>query len=187
MDEFPFGQPVDAVIQMAYFVPDLKTGMEWWTTQLGVGPWFVIDRIGGTDVRYRGKPSNAEFTIALAYSGHMMIELIQALDDRPSIYKEAHEKRGYGFHHVAKVVPDLQEAVAAGRALGFTILHQSPTPGGGEVCFLDGGQDAPGAIELIADVPATRDIFTAVWRASVDWDGSDPYRSFSEILTAAGS
>lgn len=177
-----FGQPVGAAFQMAYFVPDIEAGMEWWTAHLGVGPWFVIDRIGDTGVTYRGKPANAEFRIAMAYSGHLNIELIQTLDDRPSIYKEARERRGYGFHHVAKAVPNLQEAVAACRAHGFVVLHHSPTPGGGQVYILDGGDDGPGMIELVEDVPATRKVFTAVRRASMGWDGSNPRRDFAEIL-----
>lgn len=186
MDESPFGHPVDGVFQIAYFVPDIQAGMEWWTAQVGAGPWFVIDRIGATGVTYRGKPSDAEFTIALAYSGRLNIELIQTLDDRPSIYKEAREKRGYGFHHIAQLVPELEVAVADFQARGFTVLHHSPIPGGGHVYFFDGGDDGPGLIELVEDAPATREIFTEIWRASLGWDGSNPRRDLAEILGAAG-
>ncbi|MFD9248992.1 VOC family protein, partial [Streptomyces bottropensis] len=86
---FPFGQPIDAVIQFAYTVPDLAAEMRWWTDELGVGPWFVSDRIDGEGSTYRGEPGRAEFALALAFSGHTMVELIQTLDDEPSIYKEA--------------------------------------------------------------------------------------------------
>lgn len=51
--------------------------MHWWTDQLGVGPWFVNQRIGGEGSTYRGEPGKAEFSLALAFSGHMMIELVQ--------------------------------------------------------------------------------------------------------------
>ncbi|MGW2888033.1 VOC family protein [Streptomyces griseoruber] len=186
MDEFSSGHVFDGVFQVAYFVPDIQAGMEWWTAQLGVGPWFVIDRIGDTGVTYRGKPSEAEFTIALAYSGCLNIELIQTLDDRPSIYREAREKRGYGFHHVAIAMSGLEEAVAVRQARGSAVLHHSPTPGGGQVYFFDGGDDGPGLIELVEDVPVTREIFTEIWRASLDWDGSRPRRDFVEVLAAAG-
>ncbi|MGW1561232.1 hypothetical protein ACWCQ1_32560 [Streptomyces sp. NPDC002144] len=53
---------------------------------------------------------------------------------------------------------------------------------GGEVFFLDGGEDAPGMIELVQDNDITRQLFTSVWRASVDWDGSRPVRDFAELL-----
>lgn len=184
MDEFPFCQPVGSIIQMAYSVPDLRAGMEWWTEQLGVGPWFVFDRIGGLGVTYRDDPSEAEFAIALGYSGHMMIELVQTLDDLPSVHGEVRERRGYGFHHVARAVPNLREEVAARLARGFTVVHRALVPGG-EVYILDAGDDAPGMLEFIEDNAVTRQLFTAIWRASLDWDGSNTRRDFGEALAAA--
>jgi hypothetical protein len=179
--EFPFGQPTDAVIQVAYTVPDLAAGMRWWTGELGVGPWFVNERIGGAGSTYRGEPGRAEFTLALAFSGHMMVELVQTLDDEPSIYQDAHERRGYGFHHVAKAVPNVREEVERREASGASVHFHDRAPGG-EVFFLDTGEDAPGMIELVQDNEITRGIFTSVWRASVDWDGSRPVRDFAELL-----
>ncbi|MEU6379017.1 VOC family protein [Streptomyces sp. NPDC046909] len=179
--EFPFGQPTHAVVQVAYTVPDLTAGMRWWTDELGVGPWFVNARIGGEGSTYRGAPGKAEFTLALAFSGHFMVELVQTLDDEPSIYKEAREHHGHGFHHVARIVPDVKVEVARRTALGATVLFHDLPPGG-DVYFLDGGADAPGMIELVQDSPITREIFTAAWRASVGWDGSRPVRDFAELL-----
>ncbi|MEU1268290.1 VOC family protein [Streptomyces sp. NPDC005799] len=179
--EFPFGQRTDAVVQFAYAVPDLAAGMRWWTAQLGVGPWFVNQRIAGEGSTYRGEPGKAEFTLALAFSGHMMIELVQTLDDEPSIYKEAQESQGYGFHHVAKVVPNVKDEVERREASGAVVCFRGVVPGG-EVFFLDGDEGAPGMIELVQDSEITRQIFTAVWRASVDWDGSRPVRDFAELL-----
>ncbi|MET7477005.1 VOC family protein [Streptomyces sp. NPDC005648] len=179
--EFPFGQPTDAVVQFAYAVPDLGAGMRWWTGQLGVGPWFVNQRMGGEGSTYRGEPGKAEFTLALAFSGHMMIELVQTLDDQPSIYKEARERRGYGFHHVAKVVPNVVAEVEHRASRGAVVCFRDVAPGG-EVFFLDGGEGAPGMIELVQDSELTRHMFSAVWRASVGWDGSRPVRDFAELL-----
>lgn len=72
----PFGQSVDAIIR---------------TGELGVGPWFVNERIGDEGSIYRGEPGKADFALALAFSGHMMAELIQSLDDEPSNYKDARQ------------------------------------------------------------------------------------------------
>ncbi|MBE4737585.1 VOC family protein [Streptomyces caniscabiei] len=180
--EHPFGQPTDAVVQFAYAVPDLTAGMRWWTDQLGVGPWFVNQRIGGEGSTYNGEPGNAEFTLALAFSGHMMVELVQTLDDEPSIYKDAYERHGYGFHHVAKVVPDVKAEVERREASGAAVRFHDVAPGG-DVFFLDGGEDALGMIELVQDNEITRQMFTSVWRASVDWNGARPVRDFAELLS----
>ncbi|MFF4117612.1 VOC family protein [Streptomyces sp. NPDC001714] len=179
--EFPFGQPTDAVVQVAYAVPDLTAGMRWWTDHLCVGPWFVNARLGGEGSTYRGAPGKAEFTLALAFSGHLMVELAQTLDDEPSIYKEARERHGHGFHHVARIVPDVRAEVARRTSRGATVVFHDLSPGG-DVYFLDGGADAPGMIELVQDNAITREIFTAAWRASVGWDGSRPVRDFAELL-----
>jgi hypothetical protein len=186
MEQFPFGQPTDAIIQIAYSVANIQSGMKWWSEHLGVGPWYLFDRLSSEGATYRGTTSSANFSIAMAFSGHIMIELIQALDEHPSIYKEARE-RGDGFHHVCKATKNLPEAIANLEARGYTAIFQAPVPGGGRVCFLEGGPEAPGLIELVEDNEPTRRIFTAIWQASVDWDGSRPVRSITEILTAAGA
>jgi len=54
----------------------------------------------------------------------------------------------------------------------------------GDVYVLDVGEGAPGMIELVQDSEITREIFTGVWRASVDSDGSRPLRDFAELLPA---
>ncbi|MFI5675609.1 VOC family protein [Streptomyces cellulosae] len=149
--------------------------------ELGLWPWFVNERIGGEGSTYRGEPGKAEFTLALSFSGHLMVELVQTLDDEPSIYKDAWERRGHGFHHVAKAVPNVREEVERRQASGASVRFQDRAPGS-EVVFLDTGEDAPGMIELVQDNEITRGIFTSVWRASVDWDGSRPTRDFAELL-----
>ena len=39
----------EELIQITFSVPDLAAAMDWWTDAIGIGPWFVLDRIG----RYR--------------------------------------------------------------------------------------------------------------------------------------
>jgi hypothetical protein len=43
---------------------------------------------------------------------------------------------------------------------------------------MDGGPDKPGMIEFIEATPGMDQAFTAMWQASVGWDGSDPIRGF---------
>lgn len=186
MAQFPFGQPTDAIIQIAYCVADLQAAVKWWLEDLGVGPWYLFDRLSSEGGTYRGTPSKATFSIGMAFSGHVMIELIQTLDDHPSVYKEARERNGHGFHHVCKAAKKLPQAIADLKARGYTVVFQAPVPGGGHVCFLEGGTEAPGMIELVEDTEATRQIFTGVWQAAVDWDGSRPVRDIKEILAALG-
>lgn len=181
MTKYPVEQPSDAIMQIAYAVPDIQAAISWWVRELSVGPWFVVDRIGrgGT---YRGQPNRAEFTVAMAYSDKMMYELVQVLDDEPSVYKEARERNGYGFHHFGKLQRDAKQLASAYEAKGQAVAFHSPTPGGGQVFFIDGGENATGFIELIEDVESTRKLFESVWRASLSWNGDRPIRKFSELF-----
>ncbi|BBC31015.1 uncharacterized protein SGFS_023090 [Streptomyces graminofaciens] len=80
----------------------------------------------------------------------MMVELVQTLDDEPFIYKDAYERLGYGFHHVAKAVPNVKEEEERREASGASV-HFHDLPPGRDVYFLDAGEDAPGMIELVQD------------------------------------
>jgi hypothetical protein len=80
-------------------------------------------------------------------------------------------------------VPNVREEVERRKARGASVHFHDRSPGG-EVFFLDTGEDAPGMIELVQDNEITRGIFTSVWRTSADGDGSRPLRDFAELLPA---
>jgi hypothetical protein len=50
-------------------------------------------------------------------------------------------------------------------------------PSGGDVAYMDAPGNS-GFLELISATAGMEDMFTRFWRASVDWDGSEPVRSF---------
>lgn len=177
MGEFGFGQPHGGIIQMAYVVTDLGAAIEHWVRDLKVGPWFRTDHFTGIDPIYRGAPSQADMAIAMAFAGHMQIELIQPNDDHPSVYRELIERSGPGFHHFGIASTDIDGDVAAMAAKGYTLAFRAGVPTGGEVAYLDGGPDKAGFIEYIEATSTMDETFTRFWRASVGWDGSNPVRS----------
>lgn len=163
MPEFLLDQPADAIIQVAYSVPDVEAAISWRMNHLGVEPWDVVDRIGRSGWTYRGQPAEAEFRTAMAYSVQVNFELIRTLDDKPSIYKEAHERSGNGFRDVAKIQPNTRQLAQAYEAKGPAIVCPSPATGGSEIFFIEGEQHAPGYIELNDDSGMTKEIFKSVW------------------------
>ena len=178
MADFAFGGPRGGVIQMAYTVADIKQAIAFWIRDLGVGPWFLLDHFTGAHPVYRGGPSRADVAIAMAFAGHMQIELIQPNDDHPSVYREAIERSGHGFHHFGRASDDIERDIAAMEAKGYALAFRAGVPTGGDVAYMDGGPDKPGFVELITATPAMEEAFTAFWRASVGWDGADPIRPF---------
>ena len=175
---YTFGQPMDGVVQTAYVVEDLEAAIDHWITDLGVGPWFRIERQAGLNPRYRGAPATSEVTLAMAFAGHMIIELIQPLNDAPSIYAETIAVRGYGFHHIARSTTDFAATEAEALGKGFEEAYRAGVPTGGEVVFFDSQGRLPGFVEVFEASPAVDDTFTGFYLASVGWDGTDPIRPF---------
>ena len=178
MGQVGFGQPDNGIIQMAYVVADIKEAMRQWSAQLRVGPWFVLEHFSGVDPLYRGQPSRADVAIAMGFAGHMNIELIQENNDAPSVYREAIERRGYGFHHWGVATWDFDAAVARYERAGYALAFRAAVPSGGRVGYMDTTGVLPGFTELIELGGAFEEVFGRFYRASIDWDGRDPVRSF---------
>jgi hypothetical protein len=173
-----FGQPDDGIIQMAYVVKDIRTAMAEWVSKLRVGPWFLLDRFTGEEPMYRGQPSKAEVSLAMAFAGHMNIELIQPNNDAPSVYREVIDAHGYGFHHWGLATSQFDRDVAGYRQAGHEIGFICRVPSGGRVAYLDTTRQLAGFVELIELGGAFEQVFGRFYRASIGWDGSEPVRSF---------
>ena len=173
-----FGQPDDGIIQMAYVVQDIRAAMEQWVSQLRVGPWFLLEHFTGVNPVYRGQPSRAEVALAMSFAGHMNIELIQPLNDAPSVYREVIERRGYGFHHWGKATTQFDRDLAQYRSGGHEVGFICEVPSGGRVAYMDTTRTLPGFVELIELGGAFEPVFSRFYRASIGWDGTDPVRSF---------
>lgn len=178
-----FGQPHGGIIQMAYIVPDIAAAMQHWIDDLGVGPWFHLDRIIGIDPMYRGQPATGgSASIAMAYAGHMQIELIQPLDEGPSTFHETMTLRGYGFHHFGVATHDIDADIARHQARGRQLAFKAGVPTGGSVAYLDTEAELGGMLELIEMKGPTESIFLSFYKAALGWDGSDPIRSFAAAM-----
>jgi hypothetical protein len=173
-----FGQPDDGIIQMAYVVEDIHAAMQLWISKLGVGPWFLLDHFSGEEPRYRGQPSKADVSLAMAFAGHMNIELIQPNNNAPSVYRELIERRGYGFHHWGRATANFDRDVEQYRQAGHEVGFICRVPSGGRVAYMDTTGQLPGFVELIELGGAFETVFSRFYRASIGWDGEQPIRSF---------
>ncbi len=171
-----FGQPLGGIAQFAYVVEDLDQAMADYVDRLGVGPWIVRGPFQPPEGRYRGEPTSATFTIAHAFAGHAMLELIVQHDDSPSVFHEAAGARSYGFHHWGLVTKHFDAEVERYAALGYAEAYFDRLPTGSRVIYLDATRDLPGMIELLEHTDAQERVYTEMYRAAVGWDGSDPIR-----------
>ncbi len=171
-----FGQPVGGLIQLGFVVQDLNTAMADFTERMSAGPWFVIRNFAGVDPVYRGRPALARSDIALGFSGHMQIELIQQMDEHPSVYRERPPETRFGFHHFGIAAREFDAAAENYRQAGHQEAFSAAVPSGGRVVYFDPGGAIPGMIELIEADDGLDQMFGAIYQASVGWDGTDPVR-----------
>ena len=97
--------------QMAWVVPQgtFQTHIDHWVNSLGVGPWIIVERPPVINVMHRGKPSELNFSFAIAHMGTIQVEIIEQHDDAPTTYSEfitATNGKG-GLHHIAFTLANL--------------------------------------------------------------------------------
>jgi hypothetical protein len=174
-----YGQPIGGVVQTAFVVADIRASIAHFQRDCGAGPFFLLEHFLGENQTYRGVPSTADVAIAMGFAGHMQIELIQPLDNEPSVYRETIEQRGYGFHHFGVAFTDVDAALPGYLARGYALAFRAAVPTGGAVAYIENADAAaPGFLELIPVTEGMDALFTSQWRAAQDWDGSDPVRPF---------
>ncbi|MBO6638207.1 MAG: VOC family protein [Roseitalea sp.] len=167
------------VRQLGYVVRDIEAAMAFWRNVMKVGPFFHFAKAPVGDFKYRGEPTDAQVSVALANCGALQIELIQPLDDHPTPYRDFLKKGQEGMHHVAfwseTFAQDLERAEAAGFELvlsGYAVQKD-----GLFAYFDDSASPHPGAmVELSALTGAKKETFELVKNVSLAWNGTDPIR-----------
>jgi hypothetical protein len=165
------------IAQNGYVVRDVRAAMEHWSTVMGVGPWFYIDRVEIDYFRHRGRDSNLEMSVAVANSGDIQIELVQQRNDASSMYKEFLDAGREGLHHVAYWTRDYQALYDRVLSLGYEVGHEGQIGGEqGRFVYLD-TEFHPGTVIELSDISGPKgSFFEYVRRASIDWGGDDPIR-----------
>ena len=163
-----------AVRQISYVVADVDEAISSWLA-MGVGPWFVLRSFRARGSRFRGEDADPLLTLAFANSGELQIELIEPLDDTPSVYRECIDSGAAGFHHVAFWTRDFDGVERLAEQAGWPTIQSGPVP--------FSYHTVPGPPELVIEVMEVNDrleaITAAVREAASDWDGvSDPVRSY---------
>lgn len=163
------------VMQLAWLPTDFDAAIVHWTQTMGVGPFFMMENIQLADLRYRGKPTEAVFSLALAYWGDTQIELIRPENAAPSIYTGEYAVRDR-LHHVCVLVDEIADAYTACAAHGAEILLEGKVGDSGRVLYADPGGGPGSVIEMLQSQPGTAELFGMIKQAGIDWDGRDRVR-----------
>ncbi len=165
------------VRQNGYVVKDIHKALRHWTEVLGVGPWFYREHAPIEEFRYRGQASNVDVSIALANTGSLQIELIQQLNDAPSLYKDFLDAGHEGLQHLAYWPENFEAAVSSALSAGYRVGHEGRVGNPGRFVYLD-TQYHPGTIIELSDKSGPKGrMFKRIAEAAASWDGSDPIRT----------
>jgi methylmalonyl-CoA/ethylmalonyl-CoA epimerase len=109
--------------QVAFVVRDLDAAIADWIA-LGIGPWneWLFDAATLPTRTYQGKEGTFEARVALCSIGPLTYELIEALTG-PSIWDDFLRDRGPGMHHFGYYVDDIDAAIAAMDARGYSVVQ----------------------------------------------------------------
>jgi len=166
------------VMQHAFVVPDLDAGIEQWRSTLGAGPFVVMRDYVGSELRYRGEPSDTAVNYAFGQSGDIQVQLISQTDSGPSIYRDMYSAGEGGFHHVCALVPmdDWDRQVAAFADAGYEIAASLMTSA--PAVYFDCRADLGCFVELYGRTERSAGFFSTLRELHQAWDGvTDPIRS----------
>jgi len=161
--------------QLAYLPQDFDAAVRYWTETMGVGPFYLMENVALGDCKYKGVPTAAVFSIAIAYWGDVQIELIRPENAEPSIYTGEYAVTD-SLHHICIFVESIAEARAACAEAGAEILVEGTVGADGEVIYVDAGNGPGHVIELLQNMTGAGAIFQMIKDAGQDWDGTEPLR-----------
>ena len=166
---------IGPIMQIAFVPNDFDAAVKHWTEVMGVGPFFWIEKAVLENAMFNGTPSESEFGLALAYWGDIQIELIKQHNEAPSIYNTQPWAGVGGVHHVCLLAENIDDAKDKAEASKTKLVFTADVPGGGGVFYADCGGGV-GLVEVLQPADGTSDFFGMIKAASLNRDGSDPFR-----------
>jgi len=175
-----------SISEVCYVVRDLEKSVHTWARTAGAGPFYLVDAVPQNIVD-RGRPSTAAFRPVLGFLGSTVIELIQPMDEQPSLWREILDTRGETVHHIYPRMRPLTEAeydaeVSRYEADGLQVAWSSYAPPFGRNCFFDALGRIGCFIEVLEINEMAWQFASAMHREHLAFDGGRPLRNAAELL-----
>lgn len=147
--------------QLAYVVEDIDSAIAHWHQQMGIGPFAVVRECKPlAGAFYRGEKSGeVMLNLAFAYIGDVQLELIQQVNDTPSMYREAIERGPWSVHHYGVCVEDYDRAYQHAMTTGFTPVVNAGAAGFARMAYVESAAIPGLVLEIIEWNDFTRPYF----------------------------
>jgi hypothetical protein len=150
---------------IGWVVRDCVAAQRELAARLGAGPFLSAGEEARFDTALvHGRPASFALRIVFGRLGGVLLELLEPLDE-DSPHAQFLAEHGEGMHHLAFLVPDFDEQLAAVRAgdPGAELLIDGTGPGNPvRWVYLDGGADHGTVLELLERTPAAEARFAGV-------------------------
>ncbi len=139
----------NAITQIGLLVNDIDSTSQTYADFFGVDKpnWFWTDTVDVAQTEYRGERSEARAKLAFFDMGSLQLELIEP-DHNPSTWREALDRNGEGFHHIAFVIKGMKEKISVLEAGGMPLLQKGEYTGG-RYAYMDTFRDLKVLVELL--------------------------------------
>lgn len=171
--------------QIAWVVDDLDEAVRQWQQTAQIGPFFTGAHVGGmfTEMNHRGRPTEIDISCAIAQAGPVQIELIKQHGDSPSPYSDVYAEGESGLHHICSFVDDVEAEWRNYENHGFDVVMTGVVGGLTQVAYVDTRPLLGCMTELMGRQGLAAIMFDAAAAAATDWDGSDPIRDLSTLMS----
>jgi hypothetical protein len=172
-----------SLVQIAYFVTDIRSSALDMAEKFGAGPFFISSRIELARCEHRGKKQKFVHSSAYGQWGEIMLELVQQDEEGPSPFRDMYGPGKEGIHHGAMFVDSVSRAIARYQQAGLQVATRATTLHGDvEFAFIDTRSSLGHMLEIYEPVEVLRNFYSMIKAASVDWDGQDPVRERVTVL-----
>jgi hypothetical protein len=138
--------------QISYTTDNLDQLLQFWETEVGLGPWTVFRNLTLT-MNYEGRPISVPVHVALGLHGGVLIELMEIRGSGPSPFHDAQNRPIIGLQRLAAVSNDIMADAEAARTRGLEQFADGCADG--QRYFYYRSAAAPGVIlELLENTPS---------------------------------
>lgn len=106
------------ICQLGLVVNSIDKSMEFYNRFLGMKPWYR-GNFSEMETVYDGQEIDIRIDIVFAYSGKLMIELIEVKGGDDNIYSKHLRENGEGLHHLGVEVSDYDFKLKQARQMGI--------------------------------------------------------------------
>jgi hypothetical protein len=128
----------DEIIQIGIVVKDINASTSAWAKFLNqqVPQIFLTDGFDKTQAEYMSKPCYGRIYQSFFRLKNVEIELIQPIDEKPSVWLDFLNAKGEGIHHIAFKVTDMASNINTYQKEGHPLIQKGEFPGG-RYAYLD--------------------------------------------------